>query len=174
MYNQNNVKNFKIIYLNNVVRREIGTVDLDLNSSKEIILKQIQQIYESKHSDAECSYTRIYVKDSMNNLVPFHIDLFRHDEISEIYITEIVKPDVAVNFLEFDGIKFYFHTDESSHSFAPHVHASNGDKVISISLASPEFLVKGKLKGSKHKKAIDYVRENSEIFIDGWRKYCIH
>lgn len=86
------------------------------------------------------------------------------DNVFEIY-------EIRGRVGNYNGIKFKIKTNETSHN-TPHVHAEYGEFNISIEIETGKILA-GNLPNKNKKIAVDWVLENKEKLLNGWKNIAI-
>lgn len=153
-------------YLSNVVKKDIGMISLSEAETYEVALHQILEYYKNAgvNVDEKGEYLYIFANDK---LIPFSESNWLLSIDNKIIYSDIVAPNSVYSFHENDGIRYFFHTGESSHLYYPHVHAENGGDEISINLRN--FQIKGKFSNNKKQQiAVRFVRDNQKKFMQAW------
>lgn len=110
-------------------------------------------LYDAK-TNQKIDYTNI-----TNNIVNGKLSLV---------LCYIVKPECSKFFASFNGLLFYFHTNESTHKHNPHIHVKYGNEEISIYLN--DFRVIGSFKNKKKvAESIKYVNLKIDKIKQTWK-----
>ncbi|MCD8370864.1 MAG: DUF4160 domain-containing protein [Clostridiales bacterium] len=153
-------------YLSNVVKKDIGMISLSEAETYEAALHQILEYYKNAGVNVDEKGEHLYIFAN-DKLIPFLESNWLLSTDNKIIYSDVVVPNSAYSFYENDGIRYFFHTDESNHRDYPHVHAENGGDEISINLRN--FQIKGKFSNNKKQKiAVRFVRDNQKKFKQAW------
>lgn len=153
-------------YLSNVVKKDIGMIPLSEAETYEAALQQILEYYKNAGVNVgeKGKYLYIFANDKF---ILFSESNWLLSIDNKIIYSDIVALNNAHSFYENDGIRYFFHTNESNHLYNPHVHAENGGDEISINLRN--FRIKGKFSNNKKQKiAVRFVRDNRKKFMQAW------
>lgn len=154
----------KIIYINNVNRKEVGSIRYTFSSTGGDILPSIERALTIAGNPFDKNKGQVYLKRDDKLMVLDDTMLLDSKNISIIY-SEVIALQNALRYDEVDGIVLFFHMEEHTHLYFPHVHVLYAGEEIVVSLT--DFQVTGCFKTQKKVKiAVKYVREN----IDNLRK----
>lgn len=71
-----------------------------------------------------------------------------------------------------NGMKFIIHANENCGHNKGHVHIENGDDILEIDLQTFDIInASGKITPHKRKRAVEFVKNNQQMFIKYWNEF---
>jgi len=158
----------KIIFVNNVVRKDVGMIDYTFSSTGKDLILDIEQVLDHAGHPFNTEKGKIYLKREDKLILLDKNTVFNSENLSIIY-SEVISIQNAVRYDEIDGVVLFFKTEEHTHLYFPHIHARYAGEEISISLI--DYQVIGHFKTHKKvKSAVEYVQKNIDGLYREWER----
>ena len=154
----------KFLYSNNVSRATFEENLSEYASAEDII--RVFSIHGYPATDDQKLYLMLD-----GNTVPFSAEMLSTPGITIVY-SDVVALNNAVGFDFYEGIRYFFHTDEKNHEHTPHVHAAcnQAGGVLWIPLDNPENYIGHYNNSAKETQAVKYVKKNYNALMERWNK----
>lgn len=156
----------KIIYMNNVIRKDVGFICYTFSSTGKDISSTIEQILNDAGQSFNAEKGKLYLKRDGKLMALDETTLLDSESISIIY-SEVIALQNAARYDEIDGIDILFHMEEGTHLNFPHVHALYAGEEIVVSLI--DFQVTGHFKTRKKiRTVVKYIQDNIDDLRREW------
>ena len=96
----------------------------------------------------------------------------KEKEILYNFVLQFSIPTDYVVVERIDGLRFVIHPKENCGHHKAHVHVESSNGEIEIDLLDFKVInVSGNLSPKKVKLAVEFVRDNQQLFIDNWNEF---
>ena len=93
-------------------------------------------------------------------------------EILHNFVLDFSIPTEFVQVARIDGMKFIIKSNEQGGHNLPHIHLETSSASLSIEIETQKVLVaSGKINPSQLKKAIEFIKDNQDLFKRNWNDF---
>lgn len=155
-----------LIYMDNVNRVTVGTIEVKRSISIEEFTKEVIDTFVS-HGYVEPTIDDLHILT--NEWRSFDPDYLLGETQATIVYSRVIALNNAYEICRKDGLVYYINTSEKPHLEYPHVHVKCSGEEISISLT--DFAITGSFKSNSKKRiAKKFVEKKHDDMLKEWHR----